>query len=229
MTNCREFVLDDLMAITAIPFANISLNVIPWQLTPTIQEDYFSPSLENAITIGIQPATVGGTLIPITRSTGKAKDDESDSVAGRMHSVTVTCEVDSRDNEIWDSLLVLERTPAHLLLSFRDNSRAFVSSTEDTYICTTERDGSKTSVTFKIQNLMGIQTVVSSSVDPYTHDIIIHQDTSFMQSDWEETDESSMAYIKNKPTLAKVATTGEYEDVKNRPLFDVNGEKLIIN
>lgn len=201
MTNCKEFVLDDVMAITAIPLSNISLGVTPWQVTPVIPEDDFSPSLDNAITIGVQPATVGGKLIPIMRATGKAKDDESDSVAGRTHTVTVTCEVDSRDIEIWGHLLILERAPAHLLLSFRDESRAFVAASEDTYLCTTDRDGSKTSVTFKIHNLMGIQIITSSSVDPYTHDIIIHQDTTGVQSDWLETDDKSMAYIKNKPVL----------------------------
>lgn len=201
MTNCKEFVLDDVMAITAIPFGNINLGITPWQLTPTIQEEDFSPSLDDTITIGVQPATVGGRLIPIIRSTGKVKDDESDSVAGRIHNVTVACEVDSRDSEIWDNLLVLERTPAHLLLTFRDDSRAFVSATEDTYLCSTDRDGSKTSVTFKIQNIMGAQIIMSSSVDPYTHDIIIHQDTGWVQSDWLETDEKSMAYIRHKPAL----------------------------
>lgn len=201
MTNCKEFVLDDVMAITAIPFDNINLGITPWQLTPTIQEEDFSPSLDDAITIGVQPATVGGRLIPIIRSTGKVKDDESDSVAGRIHNVTVTCEVDSRDSEIWDNLLVLERIPAHLLLTFRDDSRAFVSATEDTYQCSTDRDGSKTSVTFKIQNIMGAQIIISSSVDPYTHDIIIHQDTGWVQSDWLETDEKSMAYIRHRPIL----------------------------
>lgn len=201
MTNCKEFVLDEVMAITAIPFGNINLGITPWQLTPTIQEEDFSPSLDDTITIGVQPATVGGRLIPIIRSTGKVKDDESDSVAGRIHNVTVACEVDSRDSEIWDNLLVLERTPAHLLLTFRDDSRAFVSATEDTYLCSTDRDGSKTSVTFKIQNIMGVQIIMSSSVDPYTHDIIIHQDTGWVQSDWLETDEKSMAYIRHKPAL----------------------------
>ena len=93
------------------------------------------------------------------RFTGKAKDDESDSVAGRMHTVTVTCEVDDREFEVWDHLLTLERTYRHLILTFRDNSRAFVSSTQDTYLCSVERDGAKTTVTFRIQNLMGIQRV----------------------------------------------------------------------
>lgn len=160
MNNCKEYALDDIMAITAIPIENIStfsVDSYANRLTPTIPGSGFNPSLANAITIGMQPHAAGGLLIPIKRFTGKAKDDESDSVAGRLHTVTVTCEVDDRDEEVWNYLLTLERTNRHLLLSFRDNSSAFVSATRDTYLCRVERDGAKTSVTFRIQNLMGIQ------------------------------------------------------------------------
>lgn len=161
-STCKEFVLDDLMAITAIPIENIpatAIDSVANRLTPTIAGSGFAPSLTRAITIGMQPAEAGGILIPIRRFTGKAKDDESDSVAGRLHTVTVTCEVDDREAEVWDHLLTLERTCRHLLLTFRDNSRAFVSSTQDTYLCNVERDGSKTTVTFRIQCLMGIQLI----------------------------------------------------------------------
>ena len=157
MLSCKEFYLDDVMAITAIPIADFVLGTSSWQLTPTINENYFSPTLSNAITIGLQAAEYGGILIPIMRKTGKAKDAESDSVAGRLHTVNVTCEVDDRESEVWNDLRILERTPSHLLLSFRDGNRAFVAATEDTYLCEVERDGAKTSVSFKIQNLMGIQ------------------------------------------------------------------------
>ena len=160
--NCKEFELDDVMAITAIPVEDMNLGTLAWQLQPTISTDYFSPTLTHAITIGLQPALTGGTLIPIIHRTGKAKDAESDNVAGRQHNVSVVCEIDERDSECWNPLLTLERTPSHLLLTFRDNTRAFVSATKDTYICEVERDGAKTSVSFKIQNLMGIQTITSS-------------------------------------------------------------------
>lgn len=164
MTNCKEFVLDDVMAITAIPLANISASSITSpvnQLSPTLPSSVIVPSmLSSSITIGLQPAVLGGTLIPIMRKSGKAKDDENDSVAGRLHTVTVTCEADDRDSDVWNHLLALERTPSHLLLTFRDNTRAFVSATEDTYLCNVERDGSKTSITLRVQNLMGIQLLV---------------------------------------------------------------------
>lgn len=164
MTNCKEFILDDVMAITAIPLANIPAGSVTSpvnQLTTTLPKSSIVPSmLSGSITIGLQPAVLGGTLIPIMRKSGKAKDDESDSVAGRLHTVTVTCEADDRDPSVWNHLLTLERTPSHLLLTFRDNTRAFVAATEDTYLCTVERDGSKTSINFRVQNIMGIQLLV---------------------------------------------------------------------
>lgn len=163
MTNCKEFALDDIMAITAIPIANISASdpgSLANILSPVIASDDFNPSLDSSITIGRQPAAEDEVLIPIVRTSGKAKDDESDGVAGRMHSVGVTCEVDGRSGDIWDPLLALERTPAHLLLSFRGGARGFVSATDDTYMCTVQRDGAKISVSFNVQNLMGVQPIV---------------------------------------------------------------------
>lgn len=164
MTSCKEYYLDDAMAITAIPIANIpaiSVSSPANSLTPTISKAFVIPSvLSGAITIGVQPATEGGILIPIVRFTGKAKDEESDDVAGRLHTVTVTCQADDRESDVWASLLALERTPSQLLLTFRNKAQAFVSATADTYLCTVERDGAKTSVTFRIQNYMGIQLLI---------------------------------------------------------------------
>lgn len=172
MNNCKEFVLDDLMAITAIPVSDITASDPDSpvnNLTPTISADTFNPTLENAIVIGRQAATAAGVLVPIQRNTGKAKDGTQDSVAGRLHTVTVNCEVDERGGELWAPIaemnnvpcsLRLERTPHHLLLTFRDDTKGFVAATEDTYQCSIERDGAKVSVAFRIQNLMGIQVLV---------------------------------------------------------------------
>lgn len=117
--------------------------------------------LAGSITIGLKAVGADSVLIPIMPRTGKAKDDESDSVAGRLHDVTVTCEVDDRDSNVWGRLLTLERTPSHLLLTFRGGVQAFVAASEDTYICRTGRDGAKTTVTFRVQDLMGIQLMAT--------------------------------------------------------------------
>ena len=38
-----------------------------------------------------------------------------------------------------------------------------------------------------------------------------------VQSDWAETDDKSMSYIKNKPELSVVATSGNYNDLIDKP------------
>lgn len=179
MTNCKEFVLDDLMAITAIPVSDISASdtMSPVNnLTPTIDADNFHPTLSHAVTIGrelLDMTEAGGGrsayLVPIKRLSGKAKDDTQNSVAGRLHSVTVSCEVDERGGEIWAPMatmgntpcsLRLERTAHHLVLMFRDGTMGFASASEDTYQCTIDRDGAKVSLQFRTQNRMGIQMLV---------------------------------------------------------------------
>jgi len=169
MLSCKEFSLDDMMSITAIPVTDYdpgavsgisSTDVVTWMLAPVIPKAQFLPVLTNSITIGQQPIDADGKLIPIIRLTGKAKDDETDQAAGRLHKVTVNCQVDERNPQVWLSLLTLERTPSHLLLTFRDQSRAFVQGSKDTYLCTVDRDGAKISVQFRIECLMGIQMIV---------------------------------------------------------------------
>ena len=38
-----------------------------------------------------------------------------------------------------------------------------------------------------------------------------------VQSDWAETNTEAVSYIKNKPTLSIVATSGSYDDLLNKP------------
>lgn len=42
-------------------------------------------------------------------------------------------------------------------------------------------------------------------------------DTYNFQADWNNTESSSLGYIKNKPNLATVATSGDYDDLTNKP------------
>lgn len=39
------------------------------------------------------------------------------------------------------------------------------------------------------------------------------------QTDWGQTDESAVDYIKNKPALSLVATSGLYNDLRNKPII----------
>lgn len=173
MESCKHNEFDDLAAVTAIPIGNITATTATSPvniLTPTIAKaDFGTPSLAGAVTIGVRPEATNGTLIPIMRDTATAKDTEADSVAGRLHTVSVNMEVDTRKGELWGAVaapgnppcsLYLERNAFHLLLTLRDGTQGFVAATEDTYQCDIERDGSKTTVAFRIQNMMGIQLIV---------------------------------------------------------------------
>ena len=158
MISCKEFALEDLMAIVAIPLDKY----IPTgtsEIEPTLEHDDFEPVIDDdAITIGsVAPV---GALIPIMLATGKVKDSTSDSVAGRLHTVAVSCEIDQRDSDVWALLLRLERTPRHLIITSRDGTRFFAQATRDTYLCNTDRDGSKTTVSFTVKCLMGLQEIV---------------------------------------------------------------------
>jgi hypothetical protein len=159
------------MAITAIPLSAIQASDVSSAAnnpTPTIGKSSFRPSLIGAVTIGRMPLDLSTQVftnrstyfVPVRRLSGKAKDDEGDSVAGRLHTVTATCEVDERGGEIWAHKLALERTPHHLVLTFRDGTLGFAVANEDTYTCTIERDGAKVNLQFRLQNLMGIQMIV---------------------------------------------------------------------
>ena len=162
MNYCKEFVLDDVKAVSVIPLEDYNTGAVSWQLSALIDADLFSPVLLNAITIGIQPAEPGGILIPIRKGTGSVKDEEQDAVAGRLHTVKVSCEVDDRDFTIWESLLLLERTPGHLLMTLADGTQVFAAATGDTYQCTVQRDGAKTTVSLRVQCVMGLQPIVVS-------------------------------------------------------------------
>ena len=48
-------------------------------------------------------------------------------------------------------------------------------------------------------------------------EITIQTGEANVQSDWNVTDTTSDAYIKNKPTLSTVAKTGSYNDLSNKP------------
>ncbi len=170
MINCKEFALDDLRAVTAIPLAKYTPSGTAI-LSPTIANESFNPTIDSYAIVIASTASVG-SLIPIKTSTCKAKDTEADSVAGRLHTVSVDCEVDGRDSSIWPLLLQLEQTPSHLILTSRDGTRFFVQGSEDTYLCTVERDGDKTSVSFKVQCLVGLQMIIDSTEDASSTDTL---------------------------------------------------------
>lgn len=61
----------------------------------------------------------------------------------------------------------------------------------------------------------GIVTLDASDVGALPSSTHIPSDP--VQSDWTETNTGNLAYIKNKPSLATVATSGSYNDLSNKP------------
>lgn len=66
-----------------------------------------------------------------------------------------------------------------------------------------------------VNGKQGIVTLDASDVGALPSDT--HIPTDPVQSNWAETDTSSLAYIENKPNLATVATSGSYSDLSNKP------------
>ena len=59
--------------------------------------------------------------------------------------------------------------------------------------------------------------VAGVTVDGQRTAILVPNEGAFVQSDWDEDDPAEDAYIKNKPNLADVATSGDYSDLSNTP------------
>lgn len=59
--------------------------------------------------------------------------------------------------------------------------------------------------------------VAGVTVDGNRTAILVPNEGAFVQSDWNENDPSEDAYIKNKPNLAVVATSGSYDDLSDKP------------
>lgn len=49
-----------------------------------------------------------------------------------------------------------------------------------------------------------------------------------VQTDWNQTDSSAVDYIKNKPNLSNIATTGSYTDLLNKPTIPNKTRTLLI-
>ena len=87
-------------------------------------------------------------------------------------------------------------------------------------------------VTIEVLDSMRTRVTITSAAYPQGQSFVVRNGidgSSFVQvqSDWNETSTGSPAYIQNKPTLSAVATTGNYNDLQDRPtLFDGNYNSL---
>jgi hypothetical protein len=77
-----------------------------------------------------------------------------------------------------------------------------------------------------IVSAAGTQNLGSGNITFAVGDLVIHDGTRYVkidgttpqvQADWTETNSALPAYIKHKPTLATVATSGSYFDLPDRP------------
>ena len=60
--------------------------------------------------------------------------------------------------------------------------------------------------------------IPASSYDGSTDLVLSITETAF-QSDWNELDASKAEFIKNRPSLAMIATSGSYNDLINKPIL----------
>ena len=76
---------------------------------------------------------------------------------------------------------------------------------------------------------VGTVTSVNDTSPDGNGNVTISIPDAQVQSDWTQTDNTKVDYIKNKPTLATVATSGSYNDLSNKPTIPtVNNATLTI-
>ena len=90
MRYCQEFSESKIASVIAVPVGDCTMDAAS-QLSPTVFTSAYAASLTHAVSIGRVPAMQGGDVIPHIADTMKLSDSESDSVAGRLHTVKFKC------------------------------------------------------------------------------------------------------------------------------------------
>lgn len=166
MSNCTETLLKGIAAIIAVPEKDLSLTTTA-QLSPVIKTGAGTQlTFLRTNAIGIGRGKDISTLIRTipTAEYAEAKDSENDNVAGRSHSITVEVDINDDNTSVLPWLLTLERE-AHSLILCLTNGRYYVATaTEDSYQFTVSRETNKTSIEFRIHNLMGCQRCTEAPI-----------------------------------------------------------------
>lgn len=159
MNNCTETRLKGIAAIIAVPEKDLTLTTTA-QLSPVVKTGYgthLTFRRENAIGIGRGKDIAKLIRIIPSSEYATVKDSDSNNIAGSAHTVTVQCNINDDNTEVLSWLLVLERK-AHSLILILTNGRYYVvTSTEDSYQFSVNRETNKVSIEFRIHNLMGCQ------------------------------------------------------------------------
>lgn len=166
MSNCTETRLKGVAAILAVPVDDLSLTASA-QVSPIIKTGAGSQlTFRKENTIGIGRGSALATIIRTTPTTdyAEAKDSESDNVGGRSHTVTVQGDINDDNLDTLAYLLTLERTAHSLILVLANGRYYVVTATEDSYQFTVNRETNKTSIEFRIHNLMGCQRCTESPI-----------------------------------------------------------------
>lgn len=147
----------EVLAVDAIPVSSL---VIPASslLADPISLSAISFDARSVIRIAHEE-DAANTVVMIAGMRGSIKDDESDSVAGRIHTVTLTADVNESSASTRSSLRRLESRAHALLLYFRDGRMGLVQCDRDSYLTTVARGETHSSIQMRIQDLLGIQWV----------------------------------------------------------------------
>ena len=213
--SCKEFALDNLVSILAVPVSK------PLDAVPTGIESLAGLNADaDAVTIGSY--ALADTLVRLVPDTGKATDTAADNTAGRLHTVTVKCEADCRDDRAVELLRKLERTPSHIVVTSNNGERFGVYATQHTYLCEVEQDAEKTNVTIRIQCMRGLQRIViakSIVLDPPSLSLqpgcsgtlkatVLPENTTNKDVEWSTSDPNIASVDGNVKVTAVATITG---------------------
>lgn len=84
----------------------------------------------------------------------------------------------------------------------------------------------RTELVNTIGEATSVQSGLESAADKDKLDNIEAGAEVNVQADWSEADSSNDAYIKNKPNLSTVATSGNFDDLVKKPSIGVNGKTV---
>lgn len=154
---CTEIPLYDVQSIDAVPVADVWISAAAYLATELRNSDFV---IDPTRLVRIAAQDAGAGIVPLLLTTrGGIRDEESDGVAGRVHTVTLTADVNEKAASSRAALRRLELRPHTLLIRFIDGRSALVVATKDSYLVTTSRDGSKAAITLRIHTAEGLRYI----------------------------------------------------------------------
>lgn len=153
----------------------------------------------------------GSTTYTLTKSgntitlTGSGGDVSSVTDANTTYSLSIS----------GDTLTLTPSSGSAQSVTIPDTDTTYTISISGSTITLTPSSGSAQTIT--IPDATTSSAGVMSASDKSKLDGIQSGAEVNVQSDWSQSDNTADDYIKNKPSLATVATTGDYDDLTNKP------------